>query len=56
MANETEGCGEAPMTAYNPTHCLWLAMAAALAYRTPAQIKHVVTRIWRASIHPFTHT
>jgi hypothetical protein len=38
------------MVAYNPTHCLWLAMAAALAYRSPAQINHVVTRIW-GSLH-----
>jgi hypothetical protein len=33
-------------TAYNPNHALWLATAAALAYRSPAQIRHVVTRIW----------
>jgi len=31
---------------YNPNHALWLATASALAYRTPAQIRHVVTRIW----------
>ncbi|ELR17266.1 lipase [Acanthamoeba castellanii str. Neff] len=41
------GSADPTMRAYNPTHCLWLAMAAALAYRSSAQIKHVVTRIWR---------
>jgi hypothetical protein len=50
-AYEGEGCGEAAMTTYNPTHCLWLATAAALVYRTPAEVKHVVTRIWGASTH-----
>lgn len=34
--------------AYNPNSALWLATAAALAYRSPAQIRHVVTRIWSA--------
>jgi hypothetical protein len=39
-------------TAYNPNHALWLATAAALAYRSPAQIRHVVTRIWRTHSYP----
>lgn len=40
-------CENMPDVGYNPTHCLWLAMASALAYRSPEQIRHVVLRIWR---------
>jgi hypothetical protein len=43
-------------TAYNPNHCLWLATAAALAYRSPAQIRHVVTRIWGTAPPPVLFT
>jgi hypothetical protein len=42
-------------TAYNPNHALWLATAAALAYRSPAQIRHVVTSIWLWEDMTFFH-
>lgn len=31
---------------YQPNHALWLVKAASLAYRTPPEVKHVVTKIW----------
>jgi triacylglycerol lipase len=41
--------------AFNPNHALWLATAAALAYRSPRQIRHVVTRIWLWEDMKFFH-